>query len=132
MKQFDFKYGRKQDTDDEKEENVILVGEYEYEDFGSFSTRNENCGDGGSNLSGIFHDCFLTNLFVLIDNVGGGRMKVHYLFVCSIQEFDGGEYNMTGLRITNVVKLKFVSKVNDKFAISKSQLTVIPLYHIFE
>ncbi|GBM62654.1 hypothetical protein AVEN_257258-1 [Araneus ventricosus] len=129
MKPFDFKYGRKQETDDAKEESVIPVEEYEDEDFGFFSTRNESCEDGGSNLSRIFHDCFSTNLFVLIDSA---RKKAHYLYVCTIQEFDGVEYNMTGLRTTSLVKSKFVSKVNDKFVISKSQLTVIPLYHIFE
>ncbi|GBM06774.1 hypothetical protein AVEN_63011-1 [Araneus ventricosus] len=36
MKPFDFKYGRKQETNDEKEENVILMEESEDEDFGSF------------------------------------------------------------------------------------------------
>ncbi|GBN14129.1 hypothetical protein AVEN_212624-1 [Araneus ventricosus] len=41
MKPFDFKYGKKQETDDEKEENVILMEESEYENFGSFHQETE-------------------------------------------------------------------------------------------
>ncbi|GBO14648.1 hypothetical protein AVEN_49232-1 [Araneus ventricosus] len=65
---------------------------------------------------------FSTNLFVLIDNFGGARMKAHYSYVCGIQEVDGGEYDMSGLRTTNLAKLKFVSVVNDQFDISEIQL----------
>ncbi|GBM82243.1 hypothetical protein AVEN_214780-1, partial [Araneus ventricosus] len=41
MKPLDFKYGRIQETDNEKEENVILMGESEDEDFGSFPQETE-------------------------------------------------------------------------------------------
>ncbi|GBM17589.1 hypothetical protein AVEN_80889-1 [Araneus ventricosus] len=75
---------------------------------------------------------FSTNLFLLIDNVGGTRMKARYSYVCRIQEVDGSEYDMTGLRTTNLAKLKFVSVVNDQFAISKSQLKDILPDSIFE
>ncbi|GBO44320.1 hypothetical protein AVEN_19584-1, partial [Araneus ventricosus] len=38
---------------------------------------------------------FSTNVFVLVDNVGGARMKAHYSCVCGIQEVGSGEYDMT-------------------------------------
>ncbi|GBM19645.1 hypothetical protein AVEN_107312-1 [Araneus ventricosus] len=41
MKPFDFKYGRKQETDDEKEKNMILLEESEDEDFGSLQQETE-------------------------------------------------------------------------------------------
>ncbi|GBN44725.1 hypothetical protein AVEN_113114-1 [Araneus ventricosus] len=69
MKPFDFKNGRKQETDDEKEEHMIPMEESEDEDLGSSQTRNGGCGDGGSNLSESSLVDFSTNLFVLIDNV---------------------------------------------------------------
>ncbi|GBM84957.1 hypothetical protein AVEN_120222-2 [Araneus ventricosus] len=71
-------------------------------------------------------------MFVLIDNVGDARMKAHYSYVCGIQEVDGGEYDITGLRITNSAKSKFVSVVNVQFAISESQLKAIFPDHILE
>ncbi|GBN08515.1 hypothetical protein AVEN_113920-1 [Araneus ventricosus] len=68
---------------------------------------------------------FSTNMFVLIDNIGGAKMKAHCSYVCGIQEVDGVEYDTTDLRTTNLAKSKFVSVVNDKFAISDSQLKAI-------
>ncbi|GBN26727.1 hypothetical protein AVEN_70432-1 [Araneus ventricosus] len=50
---------------------------------------------------------FSRNLFVLIYNLGGARLKAHYSYVCGIQEVDGGEYDMTGLRTINMAKSKF-------------------------
>ncbi|GBL87085.1 hypothetical protein AVEN_218777-1 [Araneus ventricosus] len=41
MKPFDFKYGRKQETDNEKEENTMLIGESEDEDL-LLSTRSRD------------------------------------------------------------------------------------------
>ncbi|GBN70825.1 hypothetical protein AVEN_123650-1 [Araneus ventricosus] len=41
MKPFDFKYGRKQETDDEKDDNMILIEESDEEDFGSFQQETE-------------------------------------------------------------------------------------------
>ncbi|GBL95019.1 hypothetical protein AVEN_187525-1 [Araneus ventricosus] len=41
MKPFNFKYGRKQETDDEKEENVILIIESEDEVLVSFQQEME-------------------------------------------------------------------------------------------
>ncbi|GBM08007.1 hypothetical protein AVEN_71450-1 [Araneus ventricosus] len=75
---------------------------------------------------------FATNLFGLIGNVGGDRTKAHYSYVCGIQEVDGGEYYTTGLRTTNLAKLKFVLLVNDQFAISENQLKTINPDRIFE
>ncbi|GBM29273.1 hypothetical protein AVEN_155226-1 [Araneus ventricosus] len=75
---------------------------------------------------------FSTNMFVLIDNVGGDKMKEHYSYVCGIQEVVDGEYYMTDLRTTNLAKSKFVSVVNDQFAISESQLKAILQDRIFE
>ncbi|GBN29713.1 hypothetical protein AVEN_51384-1 [Araneus ventricosus] len=45
--------------------------------------------------------------------IGGARMTAHFSYVCWIQEVDGGEYDMTGLRATNLAKSKFDSVVND-------------------
>ncbi|GBM06753.1 hypothetical protein AVEN_62997-1 [Araneus ventricosus] len=125
MNPFDFKYGRKQESDDEKEENVILIEESEYEDFGSFQQETVAAGmQEVIYLESSMVD-FTTNLFVFIYNLGGARMKAHYSYVCGIQEVDGGEYDMTGLRTTNLAKSKFVLGMNDQFAISQSQLKAI-------
>ncbi|GBM87820.1 hypothetical protein AVEN_38489-1 [Araneus ventricosus] len=112
MKPFLLKYERKQETDDGKEENVLLMGESEDEDFGWVD--------------------FSRNMFVLIDNVADARMKAHYLYVCGIQEVDSGEYAMTGLITINLSKSKLVSVVNDQFSISESQLKAIFTDCIFE
>ncbi|GBN68567.1 hypothetical protein AVEN_114536-1, partial [Araneus ventricosus] len=130
---FDFKYGRKQEIDDEKEETVILMEESENEDSGSFqqemkATEMEKV---------IFLETpmvdFSTNVFILIDNVGGTRRRTHYSYVCRIQEVGGGdEYDMPGLRTTNLAKLKFASVVNNQFAISESRLKAILPDRIFE
>ncbi|GBO04924.1 hypothetical protein AVEN_105203-1 [Araneus ventricosus] len=71
-------------------------------------------------------------MFVLINNVGGARVTTHYSFVCGIQEVDDGKYDMTALRTTSFAKSKFVSIVNDQFAISESQLKAILPDRIFE
>ncbi|GBM66050.1 hypothetical protein AVEN_181127-1 [Araneus ventricosus] len=94
MKPFDFKYGRKQETDDEKEENMILM--VESEDFSSFQLEIEAALMEEEIYPESSMVDFLTNMFVLIDNVGGAKMKAHYLYVCGIQEVDGGEYDMRG------------------------------------
>ncbi|GBL95892.1 hypothetical protein AVEN_227132-1 [Araneus ventricosus] len=75
---------------------------------------------------------FSINLYVFICKLRGVRMKAYYSYVCGIQEVDGGEYVMTGLRTTNLAKSEFVSMVNDKFAISESQLKDILPDPIFE
>ncbi|GBN52198.1 hypothetical protein AVEN_17457-1 [Araneus ventricosus] len=75
---------------------------------------------------------FSTNTFVLIDNFGGARMTAHYSYDCGIQEVDGREYDMTDLRTTNLAKSKFISVLNDQFAISECQLKAILPDHIFE
>ncbi|GBL78997.1 hypothetical protein AVEN_48957-1 [Araneus ventricosus] len=132
MKPFNFKYGRKQETDDEKEENVILMEESEDEDFDSFQQEMETAEMEEVIYLGSSTVEFSKNMFVLIDNVGSSRMKAHYLYVCRIQEVDGDEYDMTDLRITNLDKSKFDSVVNDQFAISESQLKPIFPDCIFE
>ncbi|GBL95703.1 hypothetical protein AVEN_660-1 [Araneus ventricosus] len=132
MKPFDFKYGRKQETDDEKEENVILMEESESEDFCFFQQEME----AAEMKELIYLESsmvdFSTNLFVLIYNLGGAKMNAHYSYVCGIQEVDGVEYDMTGFGTTNLAKSKFVSVVNDQFAISQSQLKAIFPDSIFE
>ncbi|GBL76720.1 hypothetical protein AVEN_53405-1 [Araneus ventricosus] len=60
------------------------------------------------------------------------RNEAHYSYVCGIQEVYGSEYDMTGLRTTNLAKSKFVSVMNDQFVISKSQLKDIFLGRIVE
>ncbi|GBL97665.1 hypothetical protein AVEN_49165-1 [Araneus ventricosus] len=97
-----FDFNRKQETVDKKEENVILMEESEDEDFGSFQQEME-----AAETEEVMLD-FSTNLFVLIDNVGGAKMKAQYSYVCGIQEVYGGEYDWTGLRTTNMAKSKFV------------------------
>ncbi|GBN24439.1 hypothetical protein AVEN_26373-1 [Araneus ventricosus] len=84
MKPFDFKYGRKQETDDEKEENVILMAQSEYEDFGSFQEEMEAAEmEEVIYMESSMVD-FPTNIFLSIDNVEGARMKAHYSHVCRI------------------------------------------------
>ncbi|GBL90017.1 hypothetical protein AVEN_178413-1 [Araneus ventricosus] len=112
MKPFDFMHGRKQETDDEKEEQIV---EYDEENFGYFQQEMEAAEEVIYLESSMFD--FSTNLFVFIDNIIGARMKIHYSYVCGIQEVDGGKYDMTDLRTTNLAKPKFVSVVNDQFVI---------------
>ncbi|GBO05685.1 hypothetical protein AVEN_105755-1 [Araneus ventricosus] len=88
---------KKQETDDEKEENVILIKESEDEDFGTFQQETEVVE------MEVLID-FLTNTFALIDTVGSVLMMAHYLYFCMIQEVDGDEYDTTGLRTTNLAK----------------------------
>ncbi|GBN99688.1 hypothetical protein AVEN_224648-1 [Araneus ventricosus] len=106
MKPFDFKYGRKQETDEEKEENMILMEESEDEDFGSF--QRETVAAEMEELIYLESSTvdFSTNMLVLIDNVGSAGLKAQHSYVCGIQEVDGGEYDMTALRTTNLVKFK--------------------------
>ncbi|GBM05089.1 hypothetical protein AVEN_210799-1 [Araneus ventricosus] len=70
--------------------------------------------------------------FLLVDNVRGARMKAHYSYVCGIQEVDGGEYDLTSLRTTNLAKSKFVSMAKDQFGIFESHLKDILPDLIFE
>ncbi|GBN01377.1 hypothetical protein AVEN_110432-1 [Araneus ventricosus] len=104
LKPFEFKYERKKETVDEKVENVILIELSEDEDCGSFQQEMEAAKmEEVIYLESLMVD-FSTNLFVLIDNVGGARMKAHYSYICGNQEDDGGEYDMTGLRTANLAK----------------------------
>ncbi|GBO00147.1 hypothetical protein AVEN_96989-1 [Araneus ventricosus] len=76
MKPFDFKYGRKQETVDKKEENVTLMEESEDEHFGSFQRELETVEmEELTYLESSMVD-FLRNLFVLLDNIGGARMSL--------------------------------------------------------
>ncbi|GBN38344.1 hypothetical protein AVEN_223252-1 [Araneus ventricosus] len=59
-------------------------------------------------------------------------MKAIYSYVYGIQEVDGGDYDMTGLRTTSLAKSIYVSVVNGQFAISESHLKAILSDHIFE
>ncbi|GBM33232.1 hypothetical protein AVEN_91632-1 [Araneus ventricosus] len=113
----DFKYGRKQETDDEKKENVILMLESEDEDFGSFQKEMEAAEMEKLIYLGSSIADFSTSMFILIDNFGGAKIKAHYSYVFGIQEVDGGEYDMTDLRTINLAKLKIDSVVNDQFPI---------------
>ncbi|GBM39635.1 hypothetical protein AVEN_251563-1 [Araneus ventricosus] len=95
LKLFDFKYGRKQETDDEKVENVMLMVESEDEDFDSFQQEMEAVEMEKVIYLESSMVYFSTNLLVLIDSVAGARMKAHYLYVCVIQ-VEGGEYDTAG------------------------------------
>ncbi|GBL78651.1 hypothetical protein AVEN_65226-1 [Araneus ventricosus] len=131
MKPFDFKYGRKKETDEEKEENVILMKESEDEDFGSFQQEVEALGmEEVIYLESSMID-FSTNLFVLIHNLGGKNEGALFI-VCGIQEANGGECDVIGLRTTNLAKSKLASVVNGQFAISENQLKAILPARIFE
>ncbi|GBL72809.1 hypothetical protein AVEN_128016-1 [Araneus ventricosus] len=110
----DFKYGRKQETVDEEKENVILMEESEDEDCGSFQREMEEV----IYLESFMVD-FSTNLLVLL-NVGGVRIKNIIHTSAGFKNVEGSEYDMTGLRTTNLAKSKFISMV--QFAISESQL----------
>ncbi|GBL77026.1 hypothetical protein AVEN_12678-1 [Araneus ventricosus] len=108
------------------------MAESDVEDFGSFQQEIEAAEIVEViDLESSAID-FVTNMFVLIDKDGGPRMKTHYLYVCGVQGVDGGEFDMTGLRITNMAKSKFISVVNDQFAISESQFKAILPNRIFE
>ncbi|GBL86853.1 hypothetical protein AVEN_96078-1 [Araneus ventricosus] len=89
MKPFDFKYGRKQETDDEKEGNVIPMEESIT--FGSFQQEKVTAEMEEVIFLKSSMVEFSTNLFVSIDKFGGARMKAYYSYVCGIQEVDGGE-----------------------------------------
>ncbi|GBN89088.1 hypothetical protein AVEN_185698-1 [Araneus ventricosus] len=93
--------------------NVILMEISEDEDFGSFQQGTDAAEmEEVTYLESAVVD-FSPNVFVLIDNVGNARMKTHYSYVCGIQEVDSGEYDVTGLRVANLAKSKFVSIVNN-------------------
>ncbi|GBL76138.1 hypothetical protein AVEN_121735-1 [Araneus ventricosus] len=115
MKPFYFNYGIKEETVDEKEENVILIEESQDENF-CFSRRN-GCFRDRKDIEKSSMDDFETNIFVLVDNVGGVRITAHGSYVFRIQEVDGGVSDMTGLRTTNLTKSKLISVLNDQFAI---------------
>ncbi|GBM01248.1 hypothetical protein AVEN_170307-1 [Araneus ventricosus] len=71
MKPLDFQYGRKQETDDEKEENVILIEESEDEDFGSFQQEKKAVEmEEAIYLESSTVD-FSTNMLVFVNNGGG-------------------------------------------------------------
>ncbi|GBM45425.1 hypothetical protein AVEN_56268-1 [Araneus ventricosus] len=85
MRPFDFKYGRKKETDDEKEENMILMEESEDEDFRSFQQQTETAEvEEVIYLESSMAD-FSKNMLVLIDNAGSARMKAHHSYVCGIK-----------------------------------------------
>ncbi|GBN37127.1 hypothetical protein AVEN_233342-1 [Araneus ventricosus] len=79
MKPFDLKYGRKIETGDEKEENVMLMEESEDEDFDSFQKEMEDVEIEEIIYLESFTVDFSTNLFVLIDNVGNVIMKALFI-----------------------------------------------------
>ncbi|GBM31352.1 hypothetical protein AVEN_192759-1 [Araneus ventricosus] len=91
MKPFNFKYGRKQETDDEKEENMILLEVSKDEDFGSFQQETEAAVvEEVIYLESSMVD-FSTNVLVWIDNVESARlMTVHHPYFCGVQEVDDG------------------------------------------
>ncbi|GBL94757.1 hypothetical protein AVEN_244742-1 [Araneus ventricosus] len=97
----------------------------------AFSTRNGGCGNGGSNLSGIIHDSFFNKSGCFVERWRCPN-KAHYSYVCGIQEVDGSEYVMIGYRTINLAKSKFLSVMNDQFAISESKLKAILPGCIFE
>ncbi|GBM13652.1 hypothetical protein AVEN_229613-1 [Araneus ventricosus] len=110
----------------------LLMEESEDQDFGSFQQET-----GAAEMEEVI--CLessmadlSTNRFVLINNVGGAIMKTHYSYVCGIQGVGGGELDMRGLMTTNLAKSKFVSVINDQFAISESQLKATLSDRIFE
>ncbi|GBN87556.1 hypothetical protein AVEN_214332-1 [Araneus ventricosus] len=122
MKSFDLKYERKQETAEEKVKNVKLIEESDNEDFALLNKKME-----AANIEELIYlespmVNSSTNMFALIDNVGGARLKAHYSYVCGFQEVEGDEYDMICLRTTNLTESKFVSVVNGQIAISKIHL----------
>ncbi|GBL72445.1 hypothetical protein AVEN_115365-1 [Araneus ventricosus] len=101
MKPFDFKYGREQETVDEREENVKLMQKSEDEDFGPFQQEME-----ASEMEEIIY--LETSMVDFSTNVcfvesWTCQNESHYSYVCGIQ-VDGGEYDITGLRTTNLAE----------------------------
>ncbi|GBN48928.1 hypothetical protein AVEN_229328-1 [Araneus ventricosus] len=91
MKPFQFKFGRKQETDNEEDQNVIQIEESDDEDFGFFQQEIE----AAEMEEVIYLESsmleFSTNLFVSIYNLGDARMNAHYSYSCWIQEANGGK-----------------------------------------
>ncbi|GBO07006.1 hypothetical protein AVEN_182809-1 [Araneus ventricosus] len=92
MKTFQFKFGRKQESDNEKDKNVIQIEESDDEDFGFFQQEIEVAEiEEVIYLESSMLE-FSTNLFVSINNLGGTKMNAHYSYSCWILEANGGEY----------------------------------------
>ncbi|GBM66061.1 hypothetical protein AVEN_207157-1 [Araneus ventricosus] len=82
------------ETDDEEEENVILTEESE-DNLGLFQQETESAEiEKVTYLESTMAD-FSTNMYILIDNVGGVIKKVDYSYVYRIQAFDGGDADLT-------------------------------------
>ncbi|GBM18845.1 hypothetical protein AVEN_203119-1 [Araneus ventricosus] len=69
MKPFDFKYGRKQETDDEKEENMTLMEEFEDEDFGFLQQETEDAEIEEN-------PCYFTSGILYADYLGSSDLVV--------------------------------------------------------
>ncbi|GBM31816.1 hypothetical protein AVEN_56917-1 [Araneus ventricosus] len=104
---------RKRNTDTESED----------ENFGSFQEEIEVVKmEEVIYLKSTNKIGFSTNMFVLIDNVEGTRIRAQYSYVCGIHGVDDRELDLTGSKTTNLATSKFVSVENDQFDIFDSQL----------
>ncbi|GBO23285.1 hypothetical protein AVEN_208073-1 [Araneus ventricosus] len=102
------------------------MAESEVEDFGSFQQEMKAVEMVEAiDLESSVAD-FSTNTIVLINNDGSAKMKTRYSYVCGFQGVDGVEFDMTGLRTSNMAKSEIVSVMNDQFAISESQESYTP------
>ncbi|GBM64631.1 hypothetical protein AVEN_91702-1 [Araneus ventricosus] len=115
-------------TDDEKEENVVLMEESEDYDFGSFQQETEATEtEEETYLESNMADSS-TNIYILIDNVRDVRIGP-CPYICKMDGFNGGELDVTNLRSTSLAKSKLVLEVNDQFV--ESQLKFILPYPTF-
>ncbi|GBM09706.1 hypothetical protein AVEN_186411-1 [Araneus ventricosus] len=113
------------ETYEKEKQNLKICKESEDDDCGSFQQESVAAKIKEVTYLESSMANFSTNLYILIDNVRGVRMKACYLYVCGIQEVDGGELGVTGVRLDNLGKSIFVLVVNDQFEISYIQLKVI-------
>ncbi|GBM29371.1 hypothetical protein AVEN_176003-1 [Araneus ventricosus] len=97
-----------EEIEDEEEENVILMEESEDDDFEreAAEIREVTYIDQSMLISS-------TNIYILIDNFVGAKMKTHYSYVCRNLGVDGGELDVTGLKSANLAKSKFILVLND-------------------
>ncbi|GBM08761.1 hypothetical protein AVEN_154177-1 [Araneus ventricosus] len=103
-----FEVKKSKETDDKEKENVILMEEFEDDDFDSLQQETEAAE--------------IEKVTSLESSMAAFSTNIYILFVCRIRGVECGEQDVSGLRNTNLEESKVVLVVNDQFAISESQL----------
>ncbi|GBM46307.1 hypothetical protein AVEN_88001-1 [Araneus ventricosus] len=109
------------------------MAESEDDDFGSFQRETDVEEVEKVTYLELSVTDFSTNMYILIDNIRGARMNVHYSYICRIPGVECGEVDAVGLRSTNLAKSKFVLVATECFQTTfESQLITILAVTIFE